>query len=167
MRRSPAQREASRNNGAKSNGPVTPEGKRQSSRNSLRHGMLTHTVVLDGEDPERFAELIAEFEDHLDPQNPIERAIVENLAIARWRTQRLWALEKVTIEDQIDAFGENSADPVTRVAQAYRSLANDSGRADLLHRYETRCDRQFYRALTQLLRYRQENQILPSEPTSV
>ena len=49
--------DASRANGAKSNGPKTPEGQQTSSRNNTRHGLLSRTIVLEGESLERFTEL--------------------------------------------------------------------------------------------------------------
>src|SRR4051795_11116675 len=50
--RSPAQIEASRRNGARSKGPVTPEGKERASRNALKHGLTaTYHLVLEDEGP--------------------------------------------------------------------------------------------------------------------
>ena len=51
--------QASRANGARSKGPVTPAGKQNSSRSSTRHGLLCRSVVLAEESPDRFAELLA------------------------------------------------------------------------------------------------------------
>ena len=50
--RTPAQIEASRRNGSRSHGPLTPEGKARASRNAVKHGLtaMTHLVV-EGEDP--------------------------------------------------------------------------------------------------------------------
>jgi hypothetical protein len=50
------QSEASRINGAKSQGPQTPEGLEASSRNSLKHGFSAKTLILQNESSERFLE---------------------------------------------------------------------------------------------------------------
>ena len=49
--------ETARTNEAKSNDPVTEEGKATSSRNSLRHGLRAKAVVLPDESQEEFDEL--------------------------------------------------------------------------------------------------------------
>jgi len=41
--------QASRANGARSRGPTSAQGKKNSSRNALRHGLFAGTVVLQGE----------------------------------------------------------------------------------------------------------------------
>jgi hypothetical protein len=56
--RSPAQRAASRANGARSRGPTTDAGKARSARNGTRHGLRGGPfVLLPGEDREEFVEL--------------------------------------------------------------------------------------------------------------
>ena len=52
---SPAQSEASRQNGARSAGPATAAGKARSARNSVRHGLSGRTFfLLPDEDPAEF-----------------------------------------------------------------------------------------------------------------
>ena len=46
--------EASRHNALKSTGPRTPEGKKRSKFNALKHGLSAKTLVLPGEDPLAF-----------------------------------------------------------------------------------------------------------------
>jgi hypothetical protein len=155
---------ASRANGAKSPGPKTPESKAHSAANSLRHGMLAKVVVLDDENPQVFADLIGVFERDLAPQNEIERALVENMAIARWRLMRLLAIEKSTMKIEMDKHASATPEPCTRAALAFRGLSDGSRALDLLNRYDARFDRQFARALTLLLKLRQPNVRQASRP---
>lgn len=146
---------ASRANGAKSRGPVTARGKAVSSANSLRHGMLSNTVVLEGESTERFAELLAALHRDFDPQNEIETMLLETMAVARWRQMRFWGMEKAGLSWEIRKQGTDNPeiseeDGTTRAALAFRTLADESRALDLMNRYEARYDRQYNRALHRL-----------------
>jgi hypothetical protein len=168
---------ASQANGAKSHGPKTEEGKRRSSQNATRHGLLASNVVLSLEDASSFEALLTSFETALQPTDDFSRTLVENMAIARWRTLRVLAMETATFEHaiaKIDNPGPNPAeqtDPPTKAALALQNLCGGSAPAvNLLHRYEVRYDRQFSRAFTMFLKWRAESnnnppaQDLPSEP---
>ena len=74
---SPAQSDASRQNGSKSQGPVTPDGKSRSSRNGIRHGFLANTVLLETESRDRFMALCADLDQHFEPATEIEAGLIE------------------------------------------------------------------------------------------
>jgi hypothetical protein len=155
---------ANRANAAKSAGPTTPEGKRKASRNSVRHGMLARTIVLEGESFDRFTALLAALKEELQPQTGIECALVENMAVARWRQMRLWGMEKAgiayEIEKQQSAAGSEDTmnrDAPTRAALAFRTLSDHSRSLELMNRYESRYDRQYCRALERLIQLREKS----------
>ena len=54
----PAQIQASRRNGARSTGPLTPQTRALSARNALTHGLTASTILLDGESRERSAHAV-------------------------------------------------------------------------------------------------------------
>ncbi|MCB1885939.1 MAG: hypothetical protein KDG89_18485, partial [Geminicoccaceae bacterium] len=92
--RTPAQIEASRQNGAKGRGPRTEAGKAASSRNALKHGLTATTdVLLPTEDADAFADHCAQVEAEYQPQGPTERALVTQLALVFWRMIRVEAVE--------------------------------------------------------------------------
>jgi hypothetical protein len=141
--------QASRTNGAKSRGPITPEGKEASSQNAITHGMLADTVVLKDECPDRFLELLRALHEERQPQPGIEASLVENMAVARWRQMRLWGMEKAAMDHETDKRSEawgSSEGHATRAALAFRALSDDSRSLDLINRYESRYDRQYLRA---------------------
>jgi len=150
---------ASRANGAKSRGPKTPESKRRSVTNNLRHGLLSRTVVLEDEDFQSFIDLLGALQRDLQPRNETERALVEEMAIARWRLQRLWAIERSTLETEIEKqlLAGHALSPVQArdagacAALAFSALGDASRSLHLLNRYEARFHCQYHRSLTRLL----------------
>ena len=86
--------EASRANGARSRGPVTPEGKAKSARNSTRHGGLAKAVVLEGESRTLFNQLVDKLNSTLRPRNDLDHLLIGRMAAAHWRQIRLWKLQQ-------------------------------------------------------------------------
>ncbi len=127
------QKAASRANGAKSRGPVTPEGKLRSSRSNVEQGMLARTVVLDGESRNRFHALMTSLREELKPETAIENLLVHKMAVAHWRLLRVWGMEKAAIGSQPPASG---------IADQHVNV------------HEMRFDRQFTRALDRLEKFR-------------
>ena len=156
-----------RANAAKSTGPATPEGKLKSSQNATKHGLLARSIVLEGEVFERFTALLDSLTDLFTPRTCVESALVENMAVARWRQMRLWGMEQagMTQEMQKQALRPGSEgaeandktavlDAPTRSAIAFRTLCDTSRTLDTFNRYETRFERQYLRSLDRLEKMR-------------
>jgi hypothetical protein len=147
---------ASRANGAKSKGPVTPEGKTRSSRNSSSHGIFTSPGVLRNENNADFLNLEARFIAEWDPQGPTEEALVDQMIVCRWRLARIWEAEAAGIDMQMDEDAPDMQrkygqfDEPCRTAAALKHLADNSKFLDLMQRYDRSLSRQFDRALTRL-----------------
>ena len=88
---------ANRTNASKSTGPQTADGKAAASRNALRHGLRSNQLLLDGEDPEEFAELQADLLDALAPVGAVELSLAERIVIAIWRQRRLARAEAAAL----------------------------------------------------------------------
>jgi hypothetical protein len=162
---------ANRINGAKSHGPVTPEGRLASSRNSLVHGLLSEAIILEGESAERFNalhdSLVAEFQ----PETPTEVGLVETMVVCRWRLMRIWILENSAVAHEIrkQAAANELENQPTQASFAYRTLSADARGLDIFSRYETRYDRQLSRAIQRFseVRARREKKLFsPNEPNS-
>jgi hypothetical protein len=148
--RSEKQIQASRANGARSRGPITEQGKRNSSRNSTRHGLLAQTVVLEQESAHRFQKLLKAFMDEHQPRTETQISLVEIMAVTRWRQLRVLQAQKSAADIDIAAHGPN----VGRTSRALLALIGSPATArlpEILHRYEVAYHRQFSRALASLL----------------
>jgi hypothetical protein len=142
--------EAARNNGRRSKGPVTPEGKHNSSRNNTRHGLLAQTIVLEGESEERFNSLLDDYMQTHQPRSPSEAALVAQLAVAQWRLMRVWGAQKLALDRDIAIQDPDTGPTSVRAMFAMRGTIENSSRPDLLLRYESTMDRQFKSALRAL-----------------
>src|SRR3954454_22773671 len=85
--------EANRRNARRSTGPITEDGKLQSRRNAVRHGLTAETVIgalEDADDYQAFeAALIADY----NAQSAVERELVLRLASLLWRIRRATTME--------------------------------------------------------------------------
>jgi hypothetical protein len=168
---------ASRENGKKSRGPKTPEGKANSARNATRHGLLARNLLLDRESAARFHEMVIGLHDEFQPETPAEVAAVESMAWSRWRQMRLWTLEQAAINAEIQKLrhvplpaqlrNDTGTDPAVdargdeacaRASQAFTALGDRSNALNLFNRCETAYDRQFSRAFRRLLAIREARQ---------
>ena len=88
-------------NGAKSNGPITAEGKAVSSQNSLKHGLTSSRVVLPHESQEAYDKLEASLVNRFKPADDLESELVQEMAAARWRLRRIEAMEAALFKKAI------------------------------------------------------------------
>ena len=84
---------ANRQNAAKSTGPITQNGKLQSRRNAMRHGLTAATVVPAIEDPEEFERFEAAIRADYQPISTIEHELVARLTSLLWRLRRSTLIE--------------------------------------------------------------------------
>jgi hypothetical protein len=157
-----AQIDAARRNGAKSKGPTTPEGKAASSMNALRHGLTAKTLLLTNENPEAYTKLAASYYEKFQPADDVERDLVDEMVISKWRQRRDWSNEAALFDLEMDHQTKKvdaqyqKIDHACRYALAFRALADESKSIQLLTRYETAHHRSYYKAMATLLQLRAE-----------
>jgi hypothetical protein len=88
---------ANRINALGSTGPKTETGKSTASANATRHGLLSHRMFLDDEDPDAFDALLLELQTGLLPVGSMELTLVERIAVTLWRQRRLVTAETAAI----------------------------------------------------------------------
>jgi hypothetical protein len=130
---SAAQIAANRVNAQLSTGPVTLEGKVRSSQNALRHGLTAKHLVIRDDEREEFAAFQQDLLDELAPQGATEILTFQDLLHAAWNLHRFRRIEAELSTGAADDFsGPNTA------------------ALDRLSRYQSRAQREYYRALKEL-----------------
>jgi hypothetical protein len=90
--------EANRRNALKSTGPTTPEGKRRSRCNAVRHGLTAETVIAALEDAEDYQAFEATVIADYNAESAVERELVLRLASVLWRLRRATGIETAIFE---------------------------------------------------------------------
>ena len=86
---STARAEASRANGRRSHGPISPEGKERSRRNGCKDGLTGKGIVLPPDAAAEVDRREAEFARDFRPRNAVERELVRQMALGSWRSEVL------------------------------------------------------------------------------
>ena len=89
----PNRAEINKINSQHSTGPKTESGKKKSSLNALRHGLTGQIVVMPTEDLSAYQSHLKSLTDEYLPQGATEALLVQALADASWRLNRVAALE--------------------------------------------------------------------------
>ena len=136
--------ETNRENAQHSTGPITPEGKHQSSLNALRHGLTGQVVVMPTEDLDAYQRHLKSFIDEYHPKGATEAHLVQSLADTSWRLNRAAALETNLLN--LAAIGDGIHDALAIAA----SLESQSKALANLSMHSQRLTRQFQSVVTQL-----------------
>ncbi len=145
--------EAARINGAKSRGPKTEAGKAVSSQNALHHGITAAQIVIRGEDPAEFEELLADLVTTYGPATPVEHDLIAEMAAARWRLRRLPRMERAIFESTYHRVqNEPEAAGLTPDLIEMRVWAEVTNCPEMkqIHRHETRLRRAWEKARLEL-----------------
>lgn len=106
--------------GKRTGGPKTEAGKITASKNALKTGAYSITVILPGEQEEKFLELKNSFINDFRPSDTAEFSMVHDLAILTWKKLRLDKLEQKLILEKLN-----------------RTISsNEASRSKLLSKYE-------------------------------
>ncbi len=85
---------ANRENARRSTGPRTPEGKKRSSLNALRHGLTGQVVVMPDEDLKAYLSFTERYVQDLAPLTEPERQLAQDIANCQWRLNRSASIEQ-------------------------------------------------------------------------
>jgi hypothetical protein len=138
--------EINRENAQHSTGPRTEAGKQRSSLNALRHGLTGQIVVMPSEDLQAYQSHLKSFTDEYHPEGATEANLVQALADASWRLNRVAALETNVLILGIT----QECDPIAGALAIASALESQSKALANLSMHSQRLSRQFERTVIQL-----------------
>ena len=162
-KRTKKQIEASRANGRKSHGAVTPEGKARIVKANLQTGIYAEEHTIGWEFPQDLDELREEYYDCHPPRSPEARAVLDQIVMCEWRLRR-FAYAEAALWDQLGA----ERPPNTEAAACALRTADTT-----FQRLQSRINatqRIFHQALLELERLEARDAdvvVVPTDPVTV
>jgi hypothetical protein len=163
---SEARLHANRENAQHSTGPRTGEGKKRSSLNSTRHGILAQVIHLPEEEMAAFSAFTKEYVASLAPIGAVEIQLANACADLQFRLHRLAAAEHnlfaIGHNENGDAWDVDNAESHTALAFA-ETLRRSKDPLALLTLYESRLSRRLLQTLKQLREIQAERRALEQQ----
>jgi hypothetical protein len=159
MPASEAQIRANQANGAKSKGPVTPEGKQISRANSYKHGLTGAGIVLPEREAAEVERRYIAFCEELQPSGEVGMSLARLAATMAVRMERNVEFELASLTARVrqaeaDFVPPDGVDDATaarlRLEAGKLALFDDSKEACLARKYEAASQRAFFKALQEL-----------------
>ncbi len=100
---------ANRRNALRSTGPRTAAGKAVARDNARKHGFLSRHLIIAGESPADFGQLLDDLLAEYRPVGVVESGLVEQVAIGLWRKARFVRAEAALVNLNRRTFGEAQA----------------------------------------------------------
>jgi hypothetical protein len=164
-----AQIEANRRNAQKSTGPKTDAGKQASSRNAIKYGLFSRSLLLPEEDEERYAAFCDEYIDELQPVGLAERNLVQEMIAAQWRLIRLNVVEQGAYDRARQALmgSRSNPKPAPTAIEIELETGSDSFPFKAVSRvsqWQSRLSRDYHRAAKELRILQKERKSTETSP---
>ena len=156
---SSAQINANHLNSQKSTGPKSPDGKKRSSLNAMRHGFTGQLLVVPEAESAIYQKHCHEYHAEFTPKGKLETDLVQEIADLRWSIDRIRAHESnlFAIEAVSTRGGLDSGDPDINSALAIADSLRDNVKVlATLSIYEQRKLRAFEKTLDRLRELQKE-----------
>ena len=142
--------EQARINGAKSNGPKTPEGKEKCAKANITHGAYAARIsTLPFESQEMYASIWQAAVDQLNPRNTLELNLVVQYVDWTWRADRLLGAANDEALNRSAGFRLQSQEPIEWQAAFVRTVT-ETNHVQNLEKQAARCTYNAARVLKQL-----------------
>jgi hypothetical protein len=144
---------ANRLNAELSSGPKSPEGRKRSSMNAMRHGLTGQVTTMTDEDRTAHDSFTKALIQDLAPQGAMETQLAQRIATDSWRLNRISA-----VEDNLFALGLNEHggnlhlehEQIDAALTTARVFTMESKQLQLLTLYEQRLNRAIQKNLAML-----------------
>ena len=154
--------------------PGQKKASKRPPKNSAKHYLTAKQLIVPGEDPAEYTELLQGLEQSWNPANTQESLLVEQIAQNAWRLMRVRRMEAATFERWMPSLQQQEAQPLQSAGQegitVCRAPENHDHAMvvafekfnkafDNLRRYTTPIERAYHNAIAELTKLQKQRKI--------